>query len=168
MRDDQSVDKVLVVRKMLHLIAIFGGLTPEEIEIVIPLLMEMDCVPDQMIFRQGAVSTAIYIVKTGMVKIVMEDPEEGPLELLALYPGACFGETSLIGIQPHSASAVAVEESELLVLSNEKLFSLHKGHMDLFAKIILNIARESCRQLYRSAGVLDHFLHVSHKNHLRD
>jgi len=71
--------------------------------------------------------------------------------------GRCFGETSAIGILPHSASAVAVEDTELIVLSTRALHRLYLEDTKLFGMLILNIAREACRRLHRTDEILLHY-----------
>jgi CRP-like cAMP-binding protein len=63
----------------------------------------------------------------------------------------------VIGIQPHSASAVAVEPTELIVLPRAALFSIAESDPPLFAQLALNIAREACRRLHATDETLLHY-----------
>ncbi len=72
--------------------------------------------------------------------------------------GDCFGETAAIGIQPHSASALAVEDTELIVLSRAALLSIFDSDKELFGMLILNIAREACRRLHKSDEIFLHYV----------
>jgi CRP-like cAMP-binding protein len=72
--------------------------------------------------------------------------------------GQCFGETSVIGIQPHAATAISVKDTELIVLSRKALLSLFKINLELFSILILNIAREACRRLHKTDEILIHYV----------
>lgn len=74
--------------------------------------------------------------------------------LSAIGVGAGFGETSAIGIIPHTASAVVTEDAELLMLSGSALYKLYQEDLETCAIIVLSIAREACRRLARSEEVL--------------
>ena len=69
-----------------------------------------------------------------------------------------FGETSLIGIQPQSANTIAIEDTELIVISGHSLNQMYKNDVSLFSKIVLNIARESCRRLIKTDDILLHYV----------
>jgi len=143
---------------ILNRISIFGGLTLKQIEYVITLLRSVHYNNGDSIFRHGDEPQHIYIVRSGEVKIIA-DIETEPLELVAFREGQCFGETALIGIQPHSADAVAVSAVELIVLSSDALLSIAEQDKELFSQLILNIAREACRRLHRTDEILLHYVH---------
>jgi CRP-like cAMP-binding protein len=66
------------------------------------------------IFRQGDRPTAFYIVRSGTVQIVEEDPETGKERVIrTLVRGDTFGELGLIDRAPRSATARPAEDAEL-------------------------------------------------------
>jgi signal-transduction protein with cAMP-binding, CBS, and nucleotidyltransferase domain len=98
---------------------------------------------NETVFEQGEEPGHIYIVKNGKVKLVVW--EDGtPLELIEFEQGHCFGEASVIGIQPHQGAAI--------------LMSIYDSDKELFSILILNIAREVCRRLYASDDIFLHYL----------
>jgi len=148
-----DVDKVTV---LLHKIAIFGGLTNEQNGLLIKELRSVSYAAGERIFDQGGQPSHIYIVERGRVTIVM-DIDRRALVLTEFTPGDCFGETSVIGILPHSATAVAAEATDLLVLPRQALYRLYDQDARLFGMLALNIAREACRRLYRTDETLLHY-----------
>ena len=58
-----------------------------------------------------------------------------------------FGQVAVLGIHPHTISAVALEDCEFIVLSKRALLQLHHEDVELFALLILNLAREHARRL---------------------
>jgi CRP-like cAMP-binding protein len=80
-----------------------------------------------------------------------------PMELYDFTTGDCFGETSVIAIHQHTASAIAMVDTELLVVPREKLFALYHTDPKLFGMLILNIAREACRRLSKAEDTMLHY-----------
>ena len=141
-----SVDSVLPI---LDRIAIFGGLTESQLGKVFQRLRPVSYGANQVVFEEGEAASYIYIVQEGAVKLVFDVYGEAHLKAV-LTPGNCFGETSLIGIQPHSVTAITREPTELLVLSGDALNELLQEDKELFSMLVLNIARESCRRLFKT------------------
>jgi CRP-like cAMP-binding protein len=148
-----DIENVLPV---LNKIAILGGLDDSQLYTVFRMLEVEHYRKGESIFRQGDSPSHIRIVRSGRVRIV-EDIEGTPLELFEFTTGDCFGETSVIAIHKHTASAVALEDSELLVIPRDKLFRLYESDPRLFGMLILNIAREACRRLNRTEDIMLHY-----------
>ena len=142
------------IQPILSKISLLGGLCDTQLETVISELRTLTFKKDDVIFKQDEQSTYIYIVLTGQVRIFSE--YQGTLlELLVVEPGQCFGETALIGIQPHSVSAAALSDCELIILTREALLTLFENDKELYSMLILNIARETSRHLHSSN---EHFI----------
>ncbi|MBN1869200.1 MAG: cyclic nucleotide-binding domain-containing protein [Candidatus Omnitrophica bacterium] len=133
---------------ILSKIAVFGGLNDRQLHEIFSLLKMLSYAPGEYVFKQGEAPSCIYIVLTGEVKIIY-DIEGVTLELASFGAGDCFGETSVIGIQSHSSSALAVATSELIVLEHKALLDIFQTDKELFGLLILNIARETSRRLHR-------------------
>lgn len=129
----------------LNEISLFGGLTAGELECLIPMLTTTSFKKGEAVFTQGQSPNNIFIIQSGEIKIVKQ--QDGiEIELIRFKEGNLFGETELIGIFKYIASAIAVTDVKLLVFSKSALYSLHSKDMKLFSKILLNVARESCRR----------------------
>lgn len=149
-----DVERILPI---LNKIAIFGALSDKQLYTIFKLLQKVSYSADEVIFGQGSEPSHIYIIRSGEVRMVA-DTDRGPLELVSFTTGDCFGETAVIGIQPHSASALAVTDTELIVLSRAALLSIFETDKELFGMLILNIAREACRRLHKTDEVLLHYV----------
>jgi len=134
------------VRSILSEISLLGGLSETQLRTIFSKLRILNVKKDDIIFKQDEQPSYIYIVLTGQVKIV-RGYKNTTLELLLLEPGQCCGETSLIGIQPHSATAIAAQDCELIILSRDALLSLFENDKELYSMLVLNIARETSRHL---------------------
>jgi CRP/FNR family cyclic AMP-dependent transcriptional regulator len=149
-----DIDSVLPI---LNKISIFAGLSEPQLYTLFRLLTEVTYKANENVFEQGDKPSHIYIVKKGKVKLVIWK-NDTPFELIVFEEGYCFGEASVIGIQPHKGTAIALEDTELIVLSRNALLSIYDSDKDIFSILILNIAREVCRRLHSSDDILLHYL----------
>jgi CRP-like cAMP-binding protein len=75
------------------------------------------------IVRKGDASQSLLIVASGLVEAVLESPGAEVVRLCVFRPGDYFGEMSLIDGAPRSATAVAVDASEILELDSEAVLA---------------------------------------------
>src|SRR5262245_16317393 len=90
----------------------------------------------EVIFRQGDDGQGeCYLVDEGKIEVrrTVED-EERVLRILG--QGDLLGEVALFRNAPHSASAVAVEPSTLLVISEDRLELMVRSHPGLAIALI--------------------------------
>ncbi|KPK45266.1 MAG: hypothetical protein AMJ65_00275 [Phycisphaerae bacterium SG8_4] len=163
-KKDSSCDKqfgplldIEDVLPIINEISIFAGLSDKQLYALFRLLKKVSYRAGERVFEEGTQPSHIYVVQSGSVKLVV-NAEQTPLELIVFEKGHCFGETSVIGIQPHAATAVCVEDTELIVLSRSALLSLYKSDLGMFSTLVLNIAREACRRLHKTDEILLHYV----------
>ncbi|MFH1665533.1 MAG: cyclic nucleotide-binding domain-containing protein [Candidatus Omnitrophota bacterium] len=150
----RDVEGVLAI---LNKISLLGGLSEKQLHFILGILREVSYRAGEYIFEKGDEPSHIYIIRSGNIKIV--DYEDGtPYEIIEFGVGQCLGETAVIGIQLHSASAVAVEDTELIVLSREALLSIFDSDKELFSLLVLNVAREACRRLHQTDEIMLHYI----------
>jgi len=106
-----------------------------------------------ILIHEGGDADHIYILLEGRCKVVLNYDEE-PLELLEVGPGKVVGEASVIGIQKHSATVIAITPVEYFILSRKTLLTIHNTDPELFGRLILNIARELARRLAASNRII--------------
>lgn len=115
---------------------------------------------DETVFHQGDPGGALHVVVRGTIKIVLPAPEAGePAILTTLGPGAFFGELALLDGEPHSASAVAVEPSETLMLGREAFDRLLETEPGLRRALLAALAGEMRRLTGHVEGL--HFLDLA-------
>jgi HEAT repeat protein len=102
----------------LKRIPLYSSMHLEQLRTVAAHLVERDALPGEVIFREGEFSHELYLIVAGKVEIVQQRAN-GPLSLVTLTAGDFFGDIALVGDQPRSASAVAVETTVLFTLSPE-------------------------------------------------
>ncbi len=148
-----EIEEILPI---LNKIALFGGLNDMQLYTIFRLLQKTRFARGEFVFEQGDAPSDIYIVWKGSVELVL-DAGGTPLAEAIFTTGDCFGEIAMIGIERHTASALAKEDTELIVLPREGLFLLWDTDKELFAMMVLNIAREACRRLSQADQNLLHY-----------
>ena len=98
---------------------------------------------DETVFHQGDPGDALHVVASGRVKVVLPSPDTGePAILATLGPGGFFGELAMLDGEPHSASVVALEPTETLVLGRDDFERLFEAEPTIRRSLVLALARE--------------------------
>lgn len=141
------------VMEVLDRISLFGGLTGSQLQRLLHGMTQVSYRRGEIIYRRGEPASNIYIVLAGSIQLDFGNTNH-PLSNHELLAGTCFGETSVIGIQAHGATAVVTQDSQLLELGKEQLMDLFAEDKELFSQLVLNIAREACRRLQQANELL--------------
>jgi CRP-like cAMP-binding protein len=98
---------------------------------------------DETVFHQGDPGDALYVVASGLVKVVLPSPDTGePAILATLRPGQFFGELAMLDGEPHSASVVALEPTEALVLGRDDFERLFEAEPSIRRSLVLALTGE--------------------------
>lgn len=142
---------------ILSKISLFGGTTDAQLETILKRLQLGVVAQGECVFRKGEDPSYIYIVRSGSLDLLLTD-DEVTLDVHELGVGECFGEASIMSMHKHTASAVAKVDTEILVLSRRALIELRHEDTELFALLMMNIARELARRLQSTDAMLLHYL----------
>lgn len=123
--------------EMLAEVPLFETMDENERDSLCQLLETKQYSTGATIFHAGDVGDSFYIVRSGAVQIYIENFEGAKIILRESLPGDVFGDVSMFDGGPRTATAVATEDSELLLLDKEGLLELVKKHphaaLDLLA-----------------------------------
>ncbi len=90
----------------------------------------------QALFWKGDEGTALYIVKKGTIKIVLPSAEGEEIIVTMFSEGDFFGEMALLDGEPRSADAVAIEPSEVFILSRADFLSFLQSNLNAIKSIL--------------------------------
>ncbi|MDD5307804.1 MAG: Crp/Fnr family transcriptional regulator [Deltaproteobacteria bacterium] len=94
----------------------------------------------ELIFSAGEKGAEMFVVRSGAVRVSMTS--NGVDKTLAvLGPGEFVGEMSLLNDQPRTATAVAEEDSELLVIGARVLEEMIVHNTEIALRLIRKLAR---------------------------
>ena len=128
---------------------LFKGISKKLLRKLLIDLIEKKYAEGDIIFHEGEVGKAVYVVLEGSVKIIKEsNPENKTLHVLG--PGSHFGELALIGNTSRFASAVAEKDSLLLIMYKSYFDDLIRRNNAISTKILLNLAEILSDYIHRN------------------
>ena len=135
------------VSQIISQLRIFGGVTDEQRATMFRRLELWTLSKGEYVFHKGEEPCAIYIVKSGWIDLQITE-NNVTIHKHQLCVGECFGEASFMSMHRHTSTAVAGVNSEVIVLTRSALIQLKREDMELFALLMMNLARELARRLY--------------------
>ena len=145
-----DLDSVCSIIAQLRL---FGGVTEAQRETIFRRMELWLLRAGEVVFHKGDEPLHLYIVKSGKIDLQITE-DEVVIHKHELQVGECFGESSLMSMHRHTATATAAVESEILVISRKALIDLKHEDLELFALLMMNLARELARRLYLTDQML--------------
>jgi len=146
MKKHAPLTDISTVIAILSRISFLGGVTDEQREKMFRHFETARFQKGEYIARRGEAPTHIYIIQSG--KVGLELSSDGvSVTKREFHVGDCFGEAALLSMINNTASFVAVEDCDLIVLSRHALNHLREEDPDLFSILIMNLARELARKL---------------------
>ncbi|MGQ9630612.1 MAG: cyclic nucleotide-binding domain-containing protein [bacterium] len=121
---------------LLKKINMFEELRDEELLKVASVAKEKHYDPDDVIFLEGDPGDALYVIRSGRVRITKttQDGKEQTLDILEA--GDVFGEMSILDEQPRSASARAASSLNMVVISKQDFLNLLDSHPHIALEIV--------------------------------
>ena len=131
----------------LNEIRIFHALSPQDQRIMGDLLRPKSFSPNEIIFVQGDEGHGMYIIRSGKIKICVNDRQGNELVFTFLSAGDLLGEIAILDGRPRSATAVAVTRTNTLYIDRgeflEFLRSSPSACIDIIAMLCKTLRRVS-------------------------
>jgi len=90
----------------------------------------------QTVFYQADPSEKVYLLRSGLISIILESPDGREMVINEMHPGDIFGELGLLTRQPRSTSAIARVDSELLALPRQAFLGILETEPALARRIL--------------------------------
>jgi CRP/FNR family transcriptional regulator, cyclic AMP receptor protein len=94
-----------------------------------------------VILNEGDKSNCLCIIIKGVVNIFKAIPNDEELKIAEITSGESIGEMGIIDGEPFSASAIASEDSIVLLITREDFEDIVNQHRDLGNKLLWKLAR---------------------------
>ena len=131
--ESRVMDRLAVFRPM----TLFAGLADSELEALTHDLLRRRFREGEAIFQQGDPGQMLYLVEAGQVRIYVQDEEGQETSVTLCGPGDMFGELAVIDEMPRSASALAMADTVVHILSRDRL----REHMRNSPQLALNFLK---------------------------
>jgi CRP-like cAMP-binding protein len=134
---------------------LFGSLGPKTLRALIKRSEIVSLEEDEVLFRQGDLADALYVVIDGAVVPIAE--EGAPKKLAILEAGAFFGEIGLITDCPRNASIQAIVETRLLKVGRKAIRETIKQHPEMLDVLLCFLRDRLVDRLIRTHSLFETF-----------
>ncbi len=142
-------------RDILAALPVFAGLSERDWEKVSDLFSERQYQKDDYIFLEGEAPEALFIVKTGKVKVLRHSTDGKDVVLRVASPGQMLGTVATFDGGGYPGTAQAIEDCTLLLLNRNDCLTLVSRY-PVFALAVINdlgIRLRSSAEQIRSLAV---------------
>ena len=126
-------------KRLLREITFFHDLTDEEFDTLSRVLKRKVYKAGETVFKENEVGQVLYIIRKGEVKVCKEGPGGDLQTITLLKDGDICGEMSFLDGRPHSATIIALVDTEMYLLKKEDFDKLIPTHPYLVYKLMKNI-----------------------------
>lgn len=112
----------------LKQVSLFSQVSEAELATLVNDFHPREFGKDEIIFRQGDTSRELYLVVRGKVRIFRISPSGAETTIAIYSTGSVMGEFAVVDSEPRSATAKAIEATDLLLMPHEK-FLQHMRHL---------------------------------------
>ncbi|MBV9325011.1 MAG: cyclic nucleotide-binding domain-containing protein [Chloroflexi bacterium] len=103
----------------LSRLPLFCGLSPPQVAMLAAAGARRSIAAGEVVFHEGAASDGLHVVLEGKLRILRQVDPNMVVDVALVGPGEAYGEIALLDGGPRSATVVALEPSELLVLDRD-------------------------------------------------
>ena len=124
--------------------SLFNGLEPDQINSILPLMVEESYKSGTDIITEGNHNDKIHFILEGRVAV-----KKGIFILAELEEGSTFGEMEVLDVMPVEATITALKNTKVLTLSIDALGEIYVSDLKIYSFILMNLARDISRRLRR-------------------
>jgi CRP/FNR family transcriptional regulator, cyclic AMP receptor protein len=145
--------QVPVSTLLLRNVPLFSMLPEDQLTVLTKVVRRNSFSRGATIIAAGDVTDSLYVVISGRFKVIIGDRTGREIILAVLGPGEYFGEMVPIDDNPRSASVVAMESGDLLVLAKQEFRKCLQDNFEM-AMTMLRCAIQRLREADRKIGRL--------------
>ena len=114
----------MVSAELFRQVPLFSGLEEEDLESLISVANVRKYAKDGVIFFEQDVGDALFVILSGRIKVTILSDDGREIILAMLSESEFFGEMSLLDDEPRSATAIALQQTEMVVLHQRDFLSI--------------------------------------------
>jgi CRP/FNR family transcriptional regulator/CRP/FNR family cyclic AMP-dependent transcriptional regulator len=131
----------LIDTASLSRISLLRDVSPDDLHQISRSMRRRSFHRGEVIFHLGDPGDTLHLIRQGRVKVVVPSESGEEVVLAILGQGDCFGELALLDGGPRSATVIAMEPVETLVLGRKDFLDFVKTRMEMAEKLVVNLAR---------------------------
>jgi CRP-like cAMP-binding protein len=160
-------DELIVTLRLNYL---FSGIPEEDLRDVVLMAHWREAEEGELLFRAGQPCEAIFLVKTGLIKLYVIGPQNRQKVIEFIQPGDSFAEAAMFSGQGYPVNAVAMTRSRLVAVDAFALSRFLHDHAAASWKMMAQMSRRLHEligqirsvSLYSAEQRLAHFLVQNH------
>jgi SulP family sulfate permease len=133
---------------------VLAGCTAEELAVLAALVAQRKVAAGRKLFKNNSGDSAIYLVRSGLVKLAVPLHKKDSLHLLTAAPGDMVGSTGFMQASGPVHEALALVDTEVYVLTRQQFDGLLQDHAGLAVRISLGLARHLSAELVHTIEAL--------------
>ncbi len=142
----------------LRSVPVFQDLKGPNLEVLIGFLEERSWAVGEAICQEGELGRTLYVIREGEIEVLRSSSKGNPVPIVRLGPGECFGEMTLVELQPRSASCIVRKKAVTYALTNLDLWNLYKTDNFAYTIVLQNICRMLSRRLRKADSRIVEFI----------
>lgn len=127
-----TVEKVLFLQD----VDIFEYTSTEDLALIAAITEEIELKPDKIIFKEGEIPDAMYVVSEGKVSL-----SRAGQEVMVAKQKDVFGTWALFDDEPRVATATILEDTRLLRIDKEDFIDLLADHVAITQSILKTMVK---------------------------
>jgi CRP/FNR family transcriptional regulator len=121
---------------VLSQVPLFHDLSKHELQVLSANCRENDYPTGATMLRQGETGIGLFIITSGKVQVTQQAPDGSVRDLGTFDRGRVLGEMSLLDDLPRTATAVALEPAQALVIPVWDFRAVLREHPDIAIKLL--------------------------------
>jgi len=127
---------MISTKEALKKVPLFSNLSNNELEVLSEAAAVREYDKNETIIQKQDEGDSFFSLVSGRVKVVLTDDEGKEFIVGILQPLEFFGEMSLLDGEPRSASVVAIEKTEVIVLKRDDFLRQFVSNPEMAKKVI--------------------------------
>lgn len=144
---------------MLEIYEVFRGLTRPQLEMLAQVGETKEVPAGERIFMEHGSAEGLFVVRTGLVNILLDAGAAGEVSVSTIGAGKAFGWSGILGPQTYTATARAIERANLIIVPAGPLRRLMAKDKDMAIALLTAVGRMTASRLqdtrYQLIGMLN-------------
>lgn len=122
-------------------VSLFQNLTKEQIEVIAQVSIEQILPPHTVFIEQESQSNVAYIICTGGARVYRITEQGEDVNIAVIGSGDVVGEMALLDNAPRSANVETLQNTQLLMLTQESFSKILKEHPEVAFSLLSTLSK---------------------------
>ena len=127
--------------EILERVPLFTGLKKRQLTSLARIFIERACAAGEVIVPQGRDGYGFFIIASGKAEAILERADGTKVTVNTFEAPDFFGELSLLDGGPRTASVIATEETQCLILPRENFLGAMRRDGEMAVAIMVELAK---------------------------